>query len=107
MLNSLFNLDLLLFKWKKSIILKYLFFHFQTLSGIFKKCLNMAEDTRLTSISFPAIGTGNLGFPKTLVSSLMLAKILKFSKEKHRKHLKKVMIIIYSGDVESIQVRKK
>ncbi|XP_028992073.1 poly(ADP-ribose) polymerase family member 14-related sequence 1 [Betta splendens] len=73
------------------------------LSGIFKDCLNKAEDTGLTSLSFPAIGTGNLGFPKDRVATLMLDRILTFSSKKP-KHLKKVMIVLYSGDANTIQV---
>lgn len=74
------------------------------LSGIFKNCLGKAEDSDLTSISFPAIGTGNLGFPKSLVASLMLDEILAFSSKKQPKHLKKVVIILYAQDVQTIQV---
>ncbi|XP_047456373.1 poly(ADP-ribose) polymerase family member 14-related sequence 1 isoform X2 [Mugil cephalus] len=75
----------------------------KTLSGIFRNCLGLAEENGLTSISFPAIGTGGLGFPKDLVASLMLDEILEFSK-KQPKHLKKVAIILYSGDAPTIQV---
>lgn len=74
--------------------------------GIFKDCLNMAEDNNLTSISLSAIGAGNLGFPKDLVASLLLDKILEFSKKKHPKHLKKVVIVLYPSDTQTIQVRK-
>ncbi|KAE8299582.1 Poly [ADP-ribose] polymerase 14 [Larimichthys crocea] len=74
------------------------------LGGIFKDCLDKAEDTGLTSISFPAIGTGNLGFPKDVIASLMLDNILEFSSKKQPKHLKKVVIILYSGDAPTIQV---
>ncbi|XP_031730886.1 poly(ADP-ribose) polymerase family member 14-related sequence 1 isoform X2 [Anarrhichthys ocellatus] len=73
------------------------------LSGIFKDCLGKAEDNGLTSISFPAIGTGNLGFPKDLAASLMLDEILEFSSNKQPKHLKKVVIILYSQDAQTIQ----
>ncbi|XP_032368806.1 poly(ADP-ribose) polymerase family member 14-related sequence 1 isoform X2 [Etheostoma spectabile] len=74
------------------------------LSGIYKGCLGKAEEGGLTSISFPAIGTGNLGFPKDLAASLMLDEILAFSSKKQPKHLKKVVIIIYSQDARTIQV---
>ncbi|XP_023278825.1 poly [ADP-ribose] polymerase 14-like [Seriola lalandi dorsalis] len=74
------------------------------LSAIFKDCLEKAEDTSLTSISFPAIGTGNLGFPRDLVASLIFNEISAFSSKKQPKHLKKVVIVLYSGDVQTIQV---
>ncbi|RVE58381.1 hypothetical protein OJAV_G00209100 [Oryzias javanicus] len=75
----------------------------QALSGIFKDCLEKAENGNLASISIPAIGTGNLGFPKTLVASMMLDKILEFSSQAQPKHLKKVEIVIFSGDAPTIQ----
>uniref|UniRef100_A0A3B3CK32 Poly [ADP-ribose] polymerase n=1 Tax=Oryzias melastigma TaxID=30732 RepID=A0A3B3CK32_ORYME len=73
------------------------------LSGIFKNCLEKAENGNLASISMPAIGTGNLGFPKTLVASMMLDKILEFSSQVQPKHLKRVEIVLYSGDAPTIQ----
>ncbi|KAF6730318.1 Poly [ADP-ribose] polymerase 14 [Oryzias melastigma] len=75
----------------------------QALSGIFKNCLEKAENGNLASISMPAIGTGNLGFPKTLVASMMLDKILEFSSQVQPKHLKRVEIVLYSGDAPTIQ----
>ncbi|XP_030613963.1 protein mono-ADP-ribosyltransferase PARP14-like [Archocentrus centrarchus] len=73
------------------------------LSGIFKDCLEMAENNNLTSISLPAIGPENLGFPTDLIASLMLDQILEFSKKKHPKHLKRVVIVLHPGDAETIQ----
>ncbi|XP_041856787.1 poly(ADP-ribose) polymerase family member 14-related sequence 1 isoform X2 [Melanotaenia boesemani] len=75
----------------------------KTLRGIFQDCLGLAESTRVSSMSFPAVGTGNLGFPKDLVASLMLDKILEFSSTKQPKHLKKVEIVLYPGDAQTIQ----
>ncbi|XP_040056587.2 poly(ADP-ribose) polymerase family member 14-related sequence 1 [Gasterosteus aculeatus] len=73
------------------------------LRGIYKDCLGMAEDGGLTSIALPAIGTGNLGFPKDIAASLMLDEILAFSSNKQPKHLKKVVIILYPQDAQTIQ----
>ncbi|XP_076602870.1 poly(ADP-ribose) polymerase family member 14-related sequence 1 isoform X2 [Chaetodon auriga] len=76
----------------------------KALSGIFKDCLDKAEDSGLTSITFPAIGTGNLGFPRVLVASSMLDEISAFSSKKQPKHLKKVVIMLYPQDAQTIQV---
>uniref|UniRef100_A0A4W5P1N3 Poly [ADP-ribose] polymerase n=1 Tax=Hucho hucho TaxID=62062 RepID=A0A4W5P1N3_9TELE len=73
------------------------------LSGIVKECLGEAEHQGLISITFPAIGTGNLGFPKDLVASLMLDEVLKFSRQKNPKHLKEVVFILHPGDAPTIQ----
>ncbi|XP_062288426.1 protein mono-ADP-ribosyltransferase PARP14-like isoform X2 [Scomber scombrus] len=75
----------------------------KALSDIFKDCLGKAEASGLTSISFSAIGSGNLGFPRDLVASLMLDEIIAFSSKKKPKNLKKVMIVLYPKDAETIQ----
>ncbi|KAM6978444.1 poly(ADP-ribose) polymerase family member 14-related sequence 1 [Tautogolabrus adspersus] len=75
----------------------------ETLKSIFRDCLGKAEGGALTSISLTAIGTGNLGFQKDLVASSMLKEILEFSSKKQPKHLKKVMIVLYPGDANTIQ----
>lgn len=74
------------------------------LSGIFKECLNNAEKNGMDSISFPAIGTGNLGYPKDLVASLMLDEILAFSQGEKPVHLKEVVIMLFPGDGKTLQV---
>ncbi|XP_053185149.1 poly(ADP-ribose) polymerase family member 14-related sequence 1 isoform X2 [Scomber japonicus] len=75
----------------------------KALSDIFKDCLSKAEASGLTSISFSAIGSGNLGFPRDLVASLMLDETIAFSSKKKPKHLKKVMIVLYPKDADTIQ----
>lgn len=77
----------------------------QTLSRIFRDCLNVAEDTGMTSISFPTIGTGRLGFPKDQVAQSLYGEIFKFSHKRQTKNLKEVTIILYSGDTETQQVK--
>ncbi|XP_033990535.1 poly(ADP-ribose) polymerase family member 14-related sequence 1 [Trematomus bernacchii] len=75
----------------------------KTLSVIFTECLAKAEEMGLTSICFPAIGTGQLGYPKDLVASTLLDTIDQFSSKKQPKHLKKVMIILYPLDAQTIK----
>ncbi|CAL8340811.1 unnamed protein product [Boreogadus saida] len=70
--------------------------------GIVADCLNKAEKHGLTSISFPAIGTGNLGFPKDLAASVMMEEVSKFYKQP--RCLKTVVIVLYPKDQETIQV---
>nr|XP_023998291.1 poly [ADP-ribose] polymerase 14-like [Salvelinus alpinus]XP_023998292.1 poly [ADP-ribose] polymerase 14-like [Salvelinus alpinus] len=75
----------------------------KTLSEIVKKCLVLAEQQQLVSVTFPAIGTGNLGFPRDLVASLMLNKVLKFSSKMNPKHLKEVVFILHPSDVPTFK----
>uniref|UniRef100_A0A8C5HA54 Poly [ADP-ribose] polymerase n=1 Tax=Gouania willdenowi TaxID=441366 RepID=A0A8C5HA54_GOUWI len=52
------------------------------LRKIISDCLNRVENDALTSITFPAIGTGNLGFPRDQAVTLMYEEILAFSSKK-------------------------
>ncbi|XP_029700661.1 protein mono-ADP-ribosyltransferase PARP14-like isoform X3 [Takifugu rubripes] len=75
----------------------------KALKGIFRDCLKKAEDSGMTSISFPSIGTGGLGFPKDLAAQMLYDEILKFSSKRQTKRLAEVTIILYSGDTETQQ----
>ncbi|KAG7274552.1 hypothetical protein CRUP_023929 [Coryphaenoides rupestris] len=72
------------------------------MTGIVQDCLNEAERRGLTSITFPAIGTGNLGFPKGIAASVMIEEFLKFKKQSMS--LKTVVIVLYPKDRKTIQV---
>ncbi|CAL8266089.1 unnamed protein product [Lota lota] len=74
---------------------------YKIMRGIVEDCLNKAENHGLTSITFPAIGTGNLGFPKDLAASGMIEEVLKFKKQSMG--LKKVVIVLHPKDRETIQ----
>ncbi|XP_072542604.1 poly(ADP-ribose) polymerase family member 14-related sequence 1 isoform X2 [Salminus brasiliensis] len=75
----------------------------KVLEGIMDKCLGQAEQQQQKSIVFPAIGTGNLGFPKALVASLMLDSVLKFSKKRASSHVQEVMFALSPQDIPTIQ----
>ena len=93
------------FFWRIDCEVKmHVWYILQIIEGIVEDCLNRAEDQGLTSISFPAIGTGNLGFPKDLVASVMMEAVSKFNKEP--RCLKTVNIVLYPKDQETIQVKK-
>lgn len=70
------------------------------------ECLRQAEQQKQGSIVFPAIGTGNLGFPKPLVATTMLDSVLKFSKTRTSSHVQEVMFALHPSDHLTIQVSK-
>ncbi|KAL1266729.1 hypothetical protein QQF64_002404 [Cirrhinus molitorella] len=69
------------------------------LTQIINDCLRTTEKQGMASISFPAIGTGNLGFPKDLVARIMLTEVQKFMST----NLQEVTVIMHPSDRESIQ----
>lgn len=66
----------------------------------------MAEDSGMTSISFPSIGTGRLGFQKDLVAQMLYDEISKFSSKRQTKSLVDVTITLYAGDTETQRVKR-
>ncbi|XP_007901242.1 poly(ADP-ribose) polymerase family member 14-related sequence 1 isoform X2 [Callorhinchus milii] len=71
----------------------------KVLINIIKGCLNIAETSQLESISFPAIGTGNLCFPRDVVAKLMFEQVLTFN----RKYLKEVHFVVHPDDASTVQ----
>ncbi|KAK7933379.1 hypothetical protein WMY93_004275 [Mugilogobius chulae] len=73
------------------------------LGGIICSCLEEAEKMRLRSLSFPALGTGNLNFPRALVSGLMLQEVHAFSRARSPRHLREVMVVVHPADVQTVE----
>ncbi|KAG9329910.1 hypothetical protein JZ751_028614, partial [Albula glossodonta] len=75
-----------------------------TLMEIVQTCLKEAERHRAVSLAFPAIGTGNMSFPRPLVAKLLLSEVQAFSQRKVPKHLREVVFIVHPtffGEVSS------
>ncbi|KAM4697941.1 protein mono-ADP-ribosyltransferase PARP14 [Rhinophrynus dorsalis] len=75
----------------------------KSLRQIIKDCLCRSVKSSMKSISFPAIGTGNLGFPKNLVASIMFEEILKFSSKSKVQCLQEVNFVLHPGDTDTIK----
>ncbi|KAJ8410632.1 hypothetical protein AAFF_G00195360 [Aldrovandia affinis] len=75
----------------------------KVLEGIVEECLGRAEQLQQESIAFSAIGSGNLGFPKDMVASIMLGEALRFSNKNKLKHLRDVVIILHPSDAQTSQ----
>ncbi|XP_074857419.1 protein mono-ADP-ribosyltransferase PARP14-like [Carettochelys insculpta] len=73
------------------------------LRDIIMECLQTAEQLSLNTITFPAIGTGNLGFPKPVVAKLMFDQVFKFSSRKNLKSLQAVHFVMHPTDTDNIQ----
>ncbi|KAM5153312.1 protein mono-ADP-ribosyltransferase PARP14-like [Mantella aurantiaca] len=71
--------------------------------SIIKTCLTLAEQNQRTSISFPAIGTGNLGFPKVFVASVMIDEIVQFSCNNKVQNLQEVHLVLHPSDRDTIK----
>ncbi|NXL85340.1 PAR14 polymerase, partial [Alectura lathami] len=75
----------------------------KVLENIVNRCLRKTEELGLNSITFPAIGTGGFGFPKTIISKLMFDEVFKFSSSHARKTLQEVHFLMHPSDTDNIQ----
>ncbi|XP_023613124.1 poly [ADP-ribose] polymerase 14-like isoform X1 [Myotis lucifugus] len=73
------------------------------MQDIIRKCLEMTENLSLNSIAFPAIGTGNLGFPKTVFAELIISEVFKFSSNNQPTALQEVCFVLHPSDHGNIQ----
>uniref|UniRef100_C3Y3J3 Poly [ADP-ribose] polymerase n=1 Tax=Branchiostoma floridae TaxID=7739 RepID=C3Y3J3_BRAFL len=55
----------------------------------------MAHKNGLPSIAFPALGTGNLGYPRSVAASAMFDEVVSFSQANPSTSLKHVSIVVY------------
>lgn len=75
----------------------------QIMANIIKKCLTTTEELSFSSITFPMIGTGNLGFPKAVFTELIFSEVFKFSTFAWQKTLQKVHFLVHPDDNEGHQ----
>uniref|UniRef100_A0ABM0H068 Poly [ADP-ribose] polymerase 14-like n=1 Tax=Saccoglossus kowalevskii TaxID=10224 RepID=A0ABM0H068_SACKO len=72
----------------------------QAISQIMSKCFQMMTGDNYDSIAFPAIGTGNLNYPRKLVAAEMYNEVFKFS-QRYLSSVKKVYFVAF--DQQTIQ----
>ncbi|XP_067934852.1 protein mono-ADP-ribosyltransferase PARP14-like isoform X2 [Watersipora subatra] len=74
----------------------------QTLKGIVATCLSMAASESHTSITFPALGTGNLRYPVDQVSKGMIEAVTEYAESNPHSSIVGVKIVIYHLDKPTI-----
>ncbi|NWT78219.1 PAR14 polymerase, partial [Lanius ludovicianus] len=75
----------------------------KVLGDIITKCLEIAEELSLKSITFPAIGTGKLEFPRSVVAKLLFDKVFEFSSKTRVNSLEEVHFLLHPKDTANIQ----
>nr|AIC34781.1 poly ADP-ribose polymerase family member 9 [Cercopithecus wolfi] len=71
----------------------------QTLKHAVKECLEKCIEQNITSISFPALGTGNMDIKKETAAEILFDEVLTFAKD-HVKHQLTVKFVIFPTDLE-------
>ena len=63
-----------------------------------------ANDRGYVSIAFPALGAGNLGYPRDVVAREMFSCVDDFAENYPTSSVIDVRFVVYSGDSNSVQV---
>ncbi|XP_070541078.1 protein mono-ADP-ribosyltransferase PARP14-like isoform X2 [Ptychodera flava] len=78
----------------------------RTLRDLMRQCFQRADQAGMLSISFPAIGTGGLGFPSDFTAKVMYEEARKFSASSPNSSLKEIRFVIYEKDHQTHQAFK-
>ncbi|HYR86613.1 MAG TPA: macro domain-containing protein [Terriglobia bacterium] len=71
-----------------------------------KSVLERARELGITSIAFPALGTGVGGFPPDLAADAMVAECEEFIKGASAPSLKRILFILFSDDLLNVFERR-
>ena len=76
----------------------------QSLYRFVTECLDKASKRHFSSIAFPVIGTGRLGYPPDLVASCMFRAVSDFKKKQGKTALEDVTFVVYPEDQTALLV---
>ncbi|XP_033756244.1 uncharacterized protein LOC117338989 [Pecten maximus] len=68
-----------------------------------KNCLKKAEERKYKTISFPALGTGNLGYPRDKVAHTMFDTVNNYFEERPDSYIECVNFVVYPKDKGTIK----
>ncbi|XP_053420392.1 protein mono-ADP-ribosyltransferase PARP9 [Nycticebus coucang] len=73
------------------------------LRNAMSKCLEKCLEENITSISFPALGTGGMGIPKEIAARTMFEEVLRFAKHYSKNQLT-VKFVIFPTELDLYKV---
>ena len=68
------------------------------------RCLELADQRGMTSIAFPALGTGMLGFPADVVAKHLYTCIDEYESKHPETGISSMFLVVYPGDTATIKV---
>ncbi|XP_071137975.1 protein mono-ADP-ribosyltransferase PARP14-like [Mytilus edulis] len=75
----------------------------KVLETFVKGCLTTADSKNCSSVAIPALGTGNLGYPKDLVAKHMFSCVENFSGRTPKSSIKEVKFVLYYKDDQVVK----
>jgi len=77
---------------------------FQILQTFMLGCLKEANKHKYSTVAFPAMGTGNLGYPKDVVAKEMFRIVSQYSSKNPKSTVTEVWFVVYEKDHPTIKV---
>ena len=81
-------------------------FLLQIMGEFITNSFKVVHEKEMTSIAFPAIGTGDLKMPPRFVAKVMIDELLKFSCQNPKTTLEEVRFILYFTNLPAMQASK-
>ncbi|XP_031574899.1 uncharacterized protein LOC116308576 [Actinia tenebrosa] len=72
------------------------------LRSIVQQCLQQALQLNATSIAFPIIGTGGLGFPNNTACQIMISEVINVTSRMGRSSLNDVRFVVFAQDTQLV-----
>ena len=77
---------------------------FQLIKKVVKDALSYASQKGFNSVALPAMGTGNLHFPRDVVAEIMFNSVIEFSEANPATSVNEVRFVLYEKDLFTIDV---
>lgn len=69
-----------------------------------EKCLAHVDQNQHSSVAFPAMGTGNLGYPRETVAKEMFSIVHNFGSNNPSTSISDVYFVLYDRDTDTVKV---
>jgi len=76
----------------------------QVLRQLINTTLTMAATDSLTSVAFPALGTGYLQFPAGLVALALFEEVKSFSGSSPQTSVTSILLVVHDSDTKTLNV---
>ena len=77
------------------------------MKNIIIKTLAFTSNESFSSLALPAMGTGNLQYPRHLVAKTMFDSVLQYSQENPSTSLRDIRFVLYNKDQATVNVCTK
>lgn len=74
------------------------------MESLVESCLELAGKHNVSSVAFPALGTGKLGYPADIAAKTMFQCIHRYLTQNKTTSIRQINIVIYPKDIRTLKV---